>query len=46
MGVQAEEEGMNSQCSYTGSYHDSGNERIEIDDLEDFGLAVGDRSKR
>jgi hypothetical protein len=30
VGVQAEEEGMNSQCSYTGSYHDSGNERIEI----------------
>lgn len=42
-GVQAEEGGMSSQCSYTGLYHSSGTERIEIDGLEGFGLAVGGR---
>lgn len=44
-GVQAGEEGMSSQCSYTGLDHDLGSEQTEIDGLEGFGLVVGGRSK-
>lgn len=44
-GVQVGEEGMSFQCSYTGLYRDSGTELTEIESLEDFGLAVGDRLK-
>lgn len=44
-GVQAEEEGTSSQCSYTGLYHDPGTEQTETGSLQCFDLAVGGRSK-